>query len=177
VSRRPIPDDFGRAYRRAVFALTPRSTAALVLEQVLLDEAYRRRSTTFELGYSLLRELTQLDGRSLERGRDWLVEHGLLVVRSTPRVRTEWELVLPADLSASWGRTDSHRASDRASDRTSNRTSVRPPGADALPGPLPLPLPRARRTDGETRPEDYNLPTLTVGDDREATSLDEYTQA
>jgi hypothetical protein len=128
LSERTLPDGFGRAYRQAVFEGRPRSAPALILAHVLLDEAYARRSTVVELGYALLRDVTMLHGRSLDRGRDWLVERGLLLVRSTPRVRTEWVLVPPPSLTAPTRtgevsdltaptRTDSDRTSDRTSDR------------------------------------------------------------
>ena len=81
-------------YRCALFALKP-PPAALRLAWVLLDEAYRKRMTTVELSYGLLRNLTLLDGRTLERGRDWLVARWLLGVHSTPRVRTDWGYFCP----------------------------------------------------------------------------------
>jgi hypothetical protein len=138
----PFTSTFGRDYREALFALSP-TPAALRLAWVLLDEAFRRRSRVFELGYVLVRELTLLDGRTVERARDWLVDRQLLEVYSTPRVRTEWVLLEPPTLTAlvrshdltAAARSHADRTSDRTCDRTCDRAS-----AVALPGPGPLPL-------------------------------------
>jgi hypothetical protein len=96
VSRRSsLPDRFGVEYRDAVLAARPRSSDGIALAWVLLDEAYRSKSTTVALGYGLLRELTHLYGRSLERGRNWLVEQHLVTVDSKGRgrnARTRWTL-------------------------------------------------------------------------------------
>jgi hypothetical protein len=141
VSRPPIPDDFGRDYRRALFALAA-TPAALRLGWVLLDEAYRRRTTVVELTYAVVRELTLLDGRTLERARDWLVGRRLLEVHSTPRVRSEWVLVLPAALTA-LVRSDDGGISDRATDRATDRAADR-----AVDRASAVALSRSRSTSG-----------------------------
>jgi hypothetical protein len=96
VSRgRSLPDRFGVDYRAAVLAARPRSLPGTILAWVLLDEVFRTKSATVELGYGLLRELTHLHGRSLERGRDWLVGQALLCVKSEGlgrNARTLWTL-------------------------------------------------------------------------------------
>ena len=99
MNRGSIPDRFGPEYRAAVFAVRPRSTSGYALAWVLLDEAFRARSTTVVLGQRLLRDLTQLHGRSLDRARDWLVEHDLLDVTSVvagQSGRTEYSLRMTA---------------------------------------------------------------------------------
>jgi hypothetical protein len=93
--RERLPDRFGATYRDAVFAARPRNSEGIALAWVLLDEVYRSRSTSVELGYALLRDLTHLHGRSIERGRNWLMRHGLLRVESQGRgqgARTLWTL-------------------------------------------------------------------------------------
>ncbi len=130
MNRGSIPDRFGPDYRAAVFAVRPRSTPGVVLAWVLLDEVFRTRSTTVVLGQRLLRDLTHLHGRSLDRGRDWLVEHELLIVNSVVRGqsgRTEWTLRMPARARSFPGSMN-----DRTNDRTNDRV-----GADTVPGPLP----------------------------------------
>jgi hypothetical protein len=62
---------------------------------VLLDAAYAEDSLTVSLGERLLRQETGLHGRSLEPGRDWLMEAGFVSYESRPGVRTTYTLVLP----------------------------------------------------------------------------------
>jgi hypothetical protein len=90
-------DHFGGAYRQAVFERVT-STAGTRLAWVLLDVAYTHKSPTVTLGYRLLRDLTGLDGRSLERARNDLETAGLLTHESQGAgrgARTQWTLLLP----------------------------------------------------------------------------------
>jgi hypothetical protein len=94
VSRRAIPDGFGRAYRRAVFARIT-TMRALTLAWVLVDEVYVHGALTVQLGYRLLRDETGLSGWQLAAARDDLVTARLLLVHSSGegrKARTEWTL-------------------------------------------------------------------------------------
>lgn len=98
MTARSLDGLFGRAYRQAVYAANPPPPASVLrLVPVLVDLAYVERSTTVHPGWRFLCDETALHGRSLERARDWLVEHELLAYRVNGigrGARSEWELLL-----------------------------------------------------------------------------------
>src|SRR5262245_59007421 len=124
MSRGGLPDGFGRAYRRAVFARV-RTTEATRLAWVLVDAAYTYGLLDVELGYRLLERETGMSGWSIKRARDDLVGAGLLAVRSrgTGRgARTHWVLRWNKNVR-SWAHVhgDAERALKRAPERALKR--------------------------------------------------------
>ena len=78
-----VPSGFGYQWRDALFAAGAPADAVRI-GWVLVDVAYSQRSTTVQLGQRLLRDQTALDGRSLDRGRTWLMTHGFVVYDPRP---------------------------------------------------------------------------------------------
>jgi hypothetical protein len=97
MSHDALPDWFGRVYRDAVFdAGAP--AEVLRLQQVLLDWAYTGRSFVVTASERVLRGEARLHGRSLQRARDWLLEHRLLeydVAKPGRGPGSRYELRLP----------------------------------------------------------------------------------
>ena len=143
-----IPNTFGRDYRRALFMLGA-PLAATRVAVVLIDHAHAKGSTSIEVSYRTLRRETFMDdGRSIDQGRDWLVEHGLTVVKANGLLgraaRTTWTLTIPGQVMTALQRTFQHPKNDRSTadisqsknDRGNDRNNDRST-ADTYPGPIP----------------------------------------
>lgn len=125
MTRRELPDGFGRAYRRAVFARTS-TMRARTLAWVLLDTAYAHRSREVELGHRLLRQETGLSGWSLSDAAGELIEAGLLTVRSVGEgrgARTFWTLPWHKNVRQ-WTDVSGKRPLERPSERPLERPSL-----------------------------------------------------
>jgi len=138
VSGAPIPDDFGRAWRLALFAADAPGEMTR-LAWVLSDLAFTQRSTVVTAGVRLLREETDLYGRSLERARDWLIERGFVVYDPKPGgksgSRSTYGLLLPdetekasAQASAPTRTVPEEEASAQASAQASAEASAQTRG-------------------------------------------------
>jgi hypothetical protein len=96
--RPPIPNDFGLKWRAALFdARAP--AEPMRMAWVLLDQGYTHGSTVIDITRrTVSRECRFTTPWSFQRARDWLLEHGFLVVLVTGRSKATasvWELRQP----------------------------------------------------------------------------------